>query len=300
MNIAQFDFNLLKVLYALLQTGSTRDAALKLGISSSAVSHALSRLRVALNDPLFKRENNCQVPTPFALALKTRLVPLFISLNDDLFKDNNEEVKEFKIVIPPALTGVVTSTLASLSSQLNFSVICIPFQRRSWREEVLDGSVDLVLAVGDYQNPVSSLRFDDVGCARLVVIYGEPLRANFEGMDKISLEQLVAYQHVYCLPWGQDENEIDRQLRRRGLNRSIGFKCNDYSQVIPAITTAPYIAIVPKPWLDVLQEKSRVYELQLNDELAIGKLFLMHRKSLSPWKKKTISSVKLKLKSFYI
>ncbi len=51
MNLLQMDMNLLKVLYVLLETSSTGKTAQKLALSPSAVSHALMRLRDALNDP---------------------------------------------------------------------------------------------------------------------------------------------------------------------------------------------------------------------------------------------------------
>lgn len=70
MNLLQMDMNLLKVLYVLLETSSTGKTAQKLALSPSAVSHALMRLRDALNDPLFRREGNRQIPTPYAQALR--------------------------------------------------------------------------------------------------------------------------------------------------------------------------------------------------------------------------------------
>ena len=299
MNLAQFDFNLLKVLYALLLTGSTKEAAYKLGISSSAVSHALSRLRLALGDSLFKRENNLQVPTPFALTLKAKLVPLFISLNDDLFTDIIDGPRSFKVVCPPALMDIITPILSELSSALDCYVECIPFQRRSWREEVLDGSVDLVFAVGGDQSPVSALQFEAIGISRLVIIYGKPLRPALEHIKEFSLEQLVSYKHVYCLPWPQEDNELDRQLRRRGLFRTIGFKCSEYAQVIPAINSCPYLAIVPEPWLENQLLKDTVHKIKLTDSLAVGYLFMMNRKSMQPWKKKIVASLKAKLALYY-
>ena len=299
MNLAQFDFNLLKVLYALLLTGSTKEAAYKLGISSSAVSHALSRLRLALGDSLFKRENNLQVPTPFALTLKAKLVPLFISLNDDLFTDVIDGPRSFKVVCPPALMDIITPILSELSSALDCYVECIPFQRRSWREEVLDGSVDLVFAVGGDQSPVSALQFEAIGISRLVIIYGKPLRPALEHIKEFSLEQLVSYKHVYCLPWPQEDNELDRQLRRRGLFRTIGFKCSEYAQVIPAINSCPYLAIVPEPWLENQLLKDTVHKIKLTDSLAVGYLFMMNRKSMQPWKKKIVASLKAKLALYY-
>lgn len=49
------DLNLLTVLQALLETGSTQGAALRLGRTQSAASHALKRLRDLFDDPVFTR-----------------------------------------------------------------------------------------------------------------------------------------------------------------------------------------------------------------------------------------------------
>ncbi|VUC70619.1 LysR family transcriptional regulator [Salmonella sp. NCTC 11881] len=95
MNLLQMDMNLLKVLYVLLETSSTGKTAQKLALSPSAVSHALMRLRDALNDPLFRREGNRQIPTPYAQALRDKLAPVFVSLNEELFGDKENGSRLF-------------------------------------------------------------------------------------------------------------------------------------------------------------------------------------------------------------
>ena len=70
MNFATFDLNLLRVLDALFREGSTVKAGERLGLSQPAVSGALSRLRHALNDPLFVRRGNRLVATNYADALR--------------------------------------------------------------------------------------------------------------------------------------------------------------------------------------------------------------------------------------
>src|SRR6187402_1913626 len=67
------DANLLLALDALLQAGSVTDAARRMNVSPPAMSHTLSRLRLALGDPLFVRAGNRLVPTPRALALRDRV-----------------------------------------------------------------------------------------------------------------------------------------------------------------------------------------------------------------------------------
>lgn len=104
MNILQMDMNLLKVLYLLMVTGSSRKTAERLGISTSAVSHALARLREVLDDPLFRREGHRQVPTLFALSLKDKLAPLFSSLDSEMFGQQPQAPRRFTLVAPPLCT----------------------------------------------------------------------------------------------------------------------------------------------------------------------------------------------------
>ncbi len=72
----KIDLNLLTVLHALLETGSTQGAALRLGRTQSAASHSLKRLRAHFDDPLFTRNGPVLTPTALALALKQPLANL--------------------------------------------------------------------------------------------------------------------------------------------------------------------------------------------------------------------------------
>lgn len=73
MNFATFDLNLLRVLDAILRDGSTTKAGERLGLSQSAVSNALNRLRHSLDDPLFIRRGNQLIPTDFAAKIADQL-----------------------------------------------------------------------------------------------------------------------------------------------------------------------------------------------------------------------------------
>lgn len=66
MNIRDFDLNLLHVFAAVHAARSVSRAAETLGLSQPAVSHALTRLRLALHDPLFTRVPGGVAPTPKA------------------------------------------------------------------------------------------------------------------------------------------------------------------------------------------------------------------------------------------
>jgi len=63
------DLNLLRVFDAVYQTGNVTTAAKLVGLSQPAISHALSRLRRALGDPLFIRTPQRMLPTARAAEI---------------------------------------------------------------------------------------------------------------------------------------------------------------------------------------------------------------------------------------
>src|ERR1700748_982941 len=67
------DLNLLVALDALLTEGSVTGAARRLGLSSSAMSRTLTRLRSVTGDPLLVRAGRGLVPTPGAAGLRERV-----------------------------------------------------------------------------------------------------------------------------------------------------------------------------------------------------------------------------------
>lgn len=70
MNIANVDLNLLKTFEALHDESSASRAALRLGVTQSAISAALRRLRDVYGDQLFVRTGRGLAPTLRANQLK--------------------------------------------------------------------------------------------------------------------------------------------------------------------------------------------------------------------------------------
>src|ERR1700681_1209482 len=73
MNLASLDLNLLVALDALLLETSVSRAAMRIGLSQPATSHALARLRDVLRDPLLVRVGARMELTPRAQALRAPL-----------------------------------------------------------------------------------------------------------------------------------------------------------------------------------------------------------------------------------
>lgn len=76
LDIRRLDGGLLLVFRELCRRGRTTAVAAHLGLSQSAVSHALGRLRDLFGDPLFLRKPHGLAPTPRALELAPRIEAL--------------------------------------------------------------------------------------------------------------------------------------------------------------------------------------------------------------------------------
>lgn len=72
MNLNSLDLNLLVALDALLREASVSRAAMRIGLSQPAASHALQRLREVIGDPLLVRTGARMELTPRAQALRWR------------------------------------------------------------------------------------------------------------------------------------------------------------------------------------------------------------------------------------
>src|ERR1700754_1854336 len=103
MNLAALDLNLLVALDALLLEANVSRAAMRVGLSQPAASHALRRLRDVLGDPLLVRTGARMELTPRAQALRAPLAQaldqvrgLFVS--DDFDAARSE--RQFRLMMP--------------------------------------------------------------------------------------------------------------------------------------------------------------------------------------------------------
>jgi DNA-binding transcriptional LysR family regulator len=71
--VKNLDIRVLAVLRELQRTANVSHAAQNLGLSQSAVSMSLARLRRHFNDPLFVRTSRGMEPTPYAEGLFVEL-----------------------------------------------------------------------------------------------------------------------------------------------------------------------------------------------------------------------------------
>src|SRR3954453_15810334 len=104
MNLAALDLNLLVALDALLLEGSVSRAAMRIGLSQPAASHALQRLRELLGDPLLVRVGARMELTPRAQGLRGPLAQALdqvrgLFIPGDEFDASSSE-RHFRLMMP--------------------------------------------------------------------------------------------------------------------------------------------------------------------------------------------------------
>jgi DNA-binding transcriptional LysR family regulator len=246
------DLNLLIALDALLADGSVAGAARRLGLSASAMSRTLTRLREATGDPLLVRAGRQMVLTPHAEALRQR---------------TQNAVHEARAVLGPATTELDFSTLqrtftirsndgfveafgASLIAAATAVAprVCLRFAPKLEKTAAYlrDGSADLEIGVLSEMGPevrVQALFRDRfIG----VVRQGHPLAMEPE----VTAQRYAAFGHVVASRHGRTSGPVDEALAALGLVRTIVAVVPSFPAALAVARASDLIALVPASVLD--------------------------------------------------
>lgn len=146
------DLNLLFTLNVLLAEGSVVGAAQRLGLSPSAMSRALARLRKTTGDPLLVRAGRALVPTPRALELREQVSQLVQDATSVLRPAEKLDLAQLTRVFTLRTSdGFVENFGAALLTRISQDAagVQLRFMQKLNKDSLLlrDGSVDLETGV---------------------------------------------------------------------------------------------------------------------------------------------------------
>src|SRR3954463_9999437 len=154
MNLAALDLNLLVALDALLLEGSVSRAAMRLGLSQPAASHALQRLRDLLGDPLLVRVGARMELTPRAQGLRGPLAQaldqvrgLFIPGEFDAVRSE----RHFRLMMPDLAVELLMPPLMEKIAGVapNVRLDVVPWRGPAIFNADFARTIDLVISIGD-------------------------------------------------------------------------------------------------------------------------------------------------------
>ena len=155
-DVRKLDGRLLLVFSELLRRRSVTATAAELHLSQSAVSHALSRLRVIHDEPLFTRRPHGLEPTRRALELGPivdQIIELSGELHGSVIEWNPETAeRQFDIAVPEFVIAVLGSDLLARWRGSAPGIVLSTYQldHREVAQRLIRGDIDV--AIGRFGN----------------------------------------------------------------------------------------------------------------------------------------------------
>jgi DNA-binding transcriptional LysR family regulator len=221
MKVSPVDLNLLAVLDAILQTGSVGRAAAQVGITKPAMSHALSRLRDQIGDPVLVRAGQEWHLTERALGMRDRVRELAEGARGVLGKEvvfrPESSDKEFRVHATDHMLALIGGGLgAALARDAPDCKLRFLSIQADDATPLRSGQVDVALGVFPELPPefrTQVLLHERFAC---VVRRGHP---RVDG--KMTLKCYLAMKHVLVAPRGRRGSTVDAALAERGLSRNV-------------------------------------------------------------------------------
>ncbi|MCP3098510.1 LysR family transcriptional regulator [Myxococcus sp. K15C18031901] len=247
VDLAGINLNLAVALDALLSEMSVTKAAVKLGITQSAMSHTLAQLRELLGDALLIRGRGGMVRTPRAEQLATPLHRGLLEVqralrNESVFEPRSS-ARRFTLASGDYFAAAVLPGLLELlgeeAPQVDLIVrnLVVP-QVPSLLES---GEVDIVIAA--FPEPAPSLRQGKLFREDFVCVVR---REHPVVKDTLDLETYLSLPHVLISPKGEGAGAVDVALERLGRTRRIGLRLPYFLTAALSVTRGNHILTAPR------------------------------------------------------
>jgi DNA-binding transcriptional LysR family regulator len=266
VHFLDLDLNLLRVFDTLIEERSVTRAGERLGLSQSAISHALNRLRFVLGDELFVRGPDGMQPTPRAAEIAPRLrqglIQLQLALAPAEFAPERTN-RRFTIVCGEYVgTVLVPGLVAHLRMAAPNAQLRVQPSNTGVAEALLAGRADL--AIGSFRRIPEWFAHEPLFRETRVWVLAADHRA---AAQELTLERLAALPHVTISGTGEDEHAVsgyvvDHGLERlvlrselgllqgalaaRGLSRSIGLTTPHFLAALAVLSHSDMTATLPR------------------------------------------------------
>jgi DNA-binding transcriptional LysR family regulator len=220
LHFNSLDLNLLRVFDALIEERSVTRAGERLGLSQSAISHALNRLRYVLNDELFVRVAEGMRPTPraseIAPQLRAGLLQLQLALAPSEFVPCRTN-RRFTIACTEyAGTVLMPGFIAKLRAEAPNADLRIRPSNMGVAEALLAGRVDL--AIGSFRRVPEPFAYELLFRETRVWVLSVDHPA---ARGDLTLERLAGLSHMIISATGEDEHAVDGYVIDHGLERLV-------------------------------------------------------------------------------
>ncbi len=255
-DLHRIDLNLLVALDALTRERSVTKAAERAGVTQSAMSHTLRRLRDLFDDPLLVRGRRGMVLTPraeaLAIPLRSGLVTLARTVAEPEVFAPEHACRTFRIVSPDLFDALVLPTLLQRVGRQapSIDLAVVPMPKRL-TDSLETGDVDLAIypvlldpkpfdfgTQVDAELQTRTLFRDTFRCF---------LRADHPALAarRLTLKAFARLNHILVSPAGEGPGVVDRVLQTQGLQRRIALRVPHFASAIEVVAQSDLILTAP-------------------------------------------------------
>lgn len=258
--LSRIDLNLLVAFDALVREGSVTKAAERVGITQSAMSHALRRLRELFDDPLLVRGKNGMTLTTRAEAVASPLRSGLVALGRVLAApdgfDPSTSRRAFTIVSPDLFDVVVVPALLEQLHRAAPGVdVAVLSPGRNVLARLETGELDLAVL------PRMEDATDDgaaTGFLRKTLFrdgYRSFVRRGHPALEPtkpppsrghaLSMDAFLELSHVLVSPTGEGGGQVDDALGRLGRRRRVALRVPHFVSALGIVARSHLVLTGP-------------------------------------------------------
>lgn len=247
----------LRVLNSVLATKSVTQSAKDLGVTQSAVSHSLKRLREILDDEIVFRQGNSMELTAKAqgmkVPLKNWLEQLESILNIEEF-DPTTSKKVFYIATTDIVEHLLVPGVIRILQEKapNIQLRFLRWEYERIQNDLLNSQIDMAIGVRSFDSPniLQKVLYNETFIS--IAKKGHPILKG-----KMSLEKFLSYPHVMTGP-GDGRGAVDNYLARLNRKRDLLYTVNSFSSAPSLVENSECILTAPSRFLKYIEKRHKV------------------------------------------
>lgn len=244
---SSIDLNLLTVFQEVYQARQISAAARKLGLTQSAVSNALARLRRTFGDELFVRTAHGMQPTPLAQQMAepigAALAQIGLALSQRSRFDPATSNRRFTLAMTDVgevyFMPVLIERCRVLAPQVE--IASVRANALTLKDEMETGRVDL--AIGAFEDVSEALYQRQLFRQAFVSMFRKdhPL-----ARGAVDLARFVAAQHLLVDAAQSPYDRINALLEKAGVTANTRFRVPHFTAVPYIVSTSELVVTVPQ------------------------------------------------------
>lgn len=268
----RFDLNLLYTLRELLKEPNTTKVGEKLGLTQSAVSASLNRLRWAFKDELLVRSGRAMTPTKRAeqlLAPVDEILTLIEKLVEEVRFEPAKMERTFRITSAEfMLAKILPDIVARCHKEAPGVIVKCEAATAETRARMRSGHIDLAVGpLAPMEENATQISHHSLYRDKLLCVAS---KESSWIQKRLSSAEYIAARHAIYRPDTSRTDVIsaaEQVTKDLGLQLNIGCEVTSYAVLPGAIINSDMIATIPSRILDLMPEHSSFHVMEMPFDL---------------------------------